>query len=169
MATTSFHELLGRRLLATGAALTVTAGLVGGAMLMGSGANADGSTTDTQTSVSTDTKTVDPGVAKFRADLKAARALTGQARIDAIKKIRDDAKAGVYGDKVEKRVDNHRFARIWANAPAALKADLKDVRKAAPEDRPALRHDIFEKALDGTYGDKAQKRAEKLKDFVDGK
>ena len=105
--------------------------------------------------------------AKFKADLKAARALTGQARIDAIKKVRSDAKAGKYGPRIEKRVE-HARARIWGHAPAALKADLKAARAADPADRPAKLHAIFVKAEAGDYGDQVKKHADKLKAIVDG-
>lgn len=171
MATTSFHHLLGRKLVATGTALTVTTGLVGGALLMGSGASADTTSTDTHSSVTADSSSTDSNVEEFRADLKDARELTGEARTDAVKKVLEAAKAGEYGDKVEKLVTHKgkHLARIWAHAPQELKDDLKEVREAAPEDRAALKHEIFTNALDGDYGDKAQKHAEKLKEFVDGK
>lgn len=177
MASLSFRKTLGRKLLATGVTLTVASGLAAAALLTGVGSGASASTAPVSSATSasptagTDTKGVDPGVARFRADLKEARALTGQARIDAVKKIRQDAKAGKYGDKVQKRVTNKgkRFAAIWAHAPADLKADLEDVRKADPSDRAALKHEIFTKALAGDYGDMAQKRAEKMKELVDGK
>ncbi|MDQ3157958.1 MAG: hypothetical protein M3Q98_14775 [Actinomycetota bacterium] len=171
MATTSFKETFGRKLLATGAAITVTSGLVGGAILMGSGASADSNTTtDTHSSVSADSNSVDSNVAKFRADLKDARALAGEARIEALQQIRQNAKAGEYGDKIEKRAENidNRHARIWAHAPKELKDDLREIRKADPADRAELRHEIFTKAEAGEYGDLAKKHAEKLKQFVDG-
>lgn len=170
MATTSFTETFGRKLLATGAALTVTSGLVGGAMLMGSAASADSTTTDTQSSASADRNSVDSDAEKFRADLKEVRALAGEARIDALQEIRQNAKAGEYGDKIEKRAENidNRHARIWAHAPKELKDDLREVRKADPADRDELRHEIFNKAEAGEYGDAAKQHAEKLKQFVDG-
>ncbi len=165
----SMTSILGRKFLAGGIAFVVATGLAGTALLTGmtSGAQASSDTTTTSTS----TKTVDPDVAKFRADLKAARALTGEARTEAIKKVRTDAKAGKYGDKVEKRIDRRRerAGAIWKNAPKELRADLKAARAAAPADRPAKVHEVFAKALAGDYGDRAQKRAEKLKRVVDGK
>lgn len=173
MASMTFHKILGRKLVATGVTLTVASGLVGAALLTGIGSGASASSTDVSsaTSTSSSSNAADADVARFRADLKEARALEGQARTDAVKKIREDAKAGTYGDKVQKRVTNKgkRFAAVWAHAPAELKADLQDVRKADPSDRAALKHEIFTKALAGDYGDKAQKRAEKLKELVDGK
>ncbi|MGZ5372759.1 MAG: hypothetical protein ACXWYG_03220 [Aeromicrobium sp.] len=174
MAATSPHATLGRKLLATGAALAITSGVVGGAMLMGSGASADDSSAETRSSVSADAgadgSSADSDVARFRADMQDARALTGEARTDAIKKIHQDAEAGKYGDKVQQRAERreHRRAAMWAHAPAGLKADLKEVRDAVPADRAALKHEIFTKALDGDYGDRAQKRAERLKNLVDG-
>ena len=183
MATTSFRETFGRKLLATGAALTVTSGLVGGAMLMGSAASADSITThthstssadrhsvDSHSSAGADGNPVDSEAAKFRADLKDARALTGEARMAALQEIRQNAKAGEYGDKIEKRAEkiDNRHARIWAHAPKELKDDLREVRKADPADRAELRHKIFTKAESGEYGDLAQQHAEKLKQFVEG-
>ena len=184
MATTSFRETFGRKLLATGAALTVTSGLVGGAMLMGSAASADSNTTtdthstasadsnsvDSHSSAGADGSSVDSEAAKFRADLKDARALTGEARMEALQEIRQNAKAGEYGDKIEKRAEkiDNRHARLWAHAPKELKDDLREVRKADPADRAELRHEIFTKAEAGEYGDLALQHAEKLKQFVEG-
>jgi len=168
MTSTPFRKTLGRKLLATGVTLTVAAGLAGAALLTGIGTSAsDAASASDTTTVSSDTNSVDSDVAKFRADLKEARELTGEARIEAVKKIRQDAKDGKYGDKVEKRVE--RRAGIWAHAPKELKEDLKEVRKADPSERAAKRHEIFVKALAGDYGDQAQKRAQKLQEFVDGK
>lgn len=170
MASKSFRTILGRKLVASGITLVVASGLVGAALLTGIGPGADAATTAVAAASTEDAKSVDPDVAKFRADLKAAFALEGQARIDAVKKIRQDAKAGKYGDKVEKRVERRdkKQAAMWAHAPKELKADLREVRKADPADRPAKRHEVFNKALAGDYGDKAQKRAERLKEFADG-
>lgn len=164
----SMTSVLGRKLLAGGIASIVAAGLVATALVTGviSGAQANIDTTPAATSTKTP---ADPDVAKFRAELKKARGLTGQARLDAVKKLRADAKAGRYGDKVEKRADRAHGFRLWAHAPKELKADLKAARAADPADRPAKLHEVFTKALAGDYGDKAQKRAEKLKMLVDGK
>jgi len=172
MASTSFHKILGRKLLAAGVTLAVAAGLAGVALLtgIGPGANVAASASST-TTVSSDNASADSDVARFRADLKSARALEGQDRMDALRKIHQDAKAGKYGDKVEKRVmhkDKH-FAAIWAHAPKELKADLRDARNADPSERAAKRHEIYVKALAGDYGDQVQKRAERLQEFVDGK
>lgn len=145
-------------------------GLVATALVTGVISGADASRDTTPAAASTKAQ-ADPDAARFRADLKAARELTGQARIDAVKKIRADAKSGKYGDKVEKRFDrkHNHAAAIWKNAPKELKADLKAARTAPPADRAAKMHEIFTKALAGDYGDKAQKRAERLKTLVNGK
>jgi outer membrane murein-binding lipoprotein Lpp len=165
MTSTSFHKTLGRKLLATGVTLTVAAGLVATALLTGIGTSANDAAS--ASAVSSDTTSVDSDVKRFRADLKEARELTGDARIEAVKKIRQDAKDGKYGDKVEKRIE--RRAGIWAHAPKELRADLKEVWKADASERVEKRHEIFVKALAGDYGDQAQKRAERLKEFVEGK
>lgn len=167
------HKIIGHKLLTTGITLAVASGLVTVALLTGAGnsasaATAGPSTTASTMSSSSATKSVDPEVAKFRADLKAARALTDKARIDAIKKVRTDAKAGKYGDKVERRVSHHG-ARLWAHAPKELKTDLKAARMTAPADRTAKLHEVFAKALAGDYGSGMQKRAERLRSIVDGK
>ena len=162
---------MGRRLAISALAFAIVAGIGGAIWLTSTPAPASASVSQTASSLDADSAKPSPATAaeraKFRADLKAARALTGQARIDAIKKVRTDAKAGKYGPRIEKRVEHPR-ARLWAHAPAALKADLKAARAADPADRPAKLHAIFVKAEAGDYGDKVKKHADKLKAIVDG-
>jgi hypothetical protein len=162
---------MGRRLAISALAFAIVAGIGGAIWLTSTPAPASASMSQTSSSLGSDSAKPAPATAadraKFRADLKAARALTGQARIDAIKKVRTDAKAGKYGPRIEKRVE-HARARIWGHAPAALKADLKAARAADPADRPAKLHAIFVKAEAGDYGDQVKKHADKLKAIVDG-
>ena len=162
---------MGRRLAISALAFAIVAGIGGAIWLTSTPAPASASVSQTASSLDADSTKPSPATAvdraKFRADLKAARALTGQARIDAIKQVRSDAKAGKYGPRIEKRVE-HARARLWGHAPAALKADLKAARAADPADRPAKLHAIYVKAAAGDYGDKVKKRAEKLKAIVDG-
>ncbi|MCW2799653.1 MAG: hypothetical protein JWQ70_1125 [Aeromicrobium sp.] len=107
-----------------------------------------------------------PGNTDRARDLKAARGLEGQARLDAIKKVHADALAGKYGTKVEKRVEKRtdRRAAVFALLPDNLQADLTKL-KAMPagDDRTTFRKQIRKDALDGKYGDKVQKAAELLK------
>lgn len=161
----SMTSIIGRKLLAGVIAFTVATGLIATALVTGviSGAQASTETTTTATS----TKKVDPDVARFKAAVEKARALTGQARTDALKKIHTDARAGTYGDKVEKRLDGK--SQIWGNAPKELRADLKAARAADAADRPAKLHAVFTKALAGDYGDQAKKHAAELQVIVNGK
>lgn len=165
-----FHRSLPRKLVTGGVAFAVAMGLAVTALVTGVGTSASASTATSQTASATSSKHApDPGMVKFRAALKAARALTGQARIDAIKKVRADATAGKYGPRAEKWVKNHsRRPDVWGNVPKAMRADLQAARKAAPALRPAKLHAIFVKALAGGYGKKMEKRAQELKSLVDG-
>jgi hypothetical protein len=161
---------MGRRLAVCGLAFAIVAG-IGGAIWLSSTPAPASAAVSQSASLTADSAKPSPATAAqratFRADLKAARALTGQARVDAIKKVRADARSGKYGPRIEKRVE-HAGLRLWGHAPAALKADLKAVRAADPADRPAKLHAIYVKAAAGDYGDKVKKRAEKLKAIVDG-
>lgn len=106
------------------------------------------------------------GAESLRRDLKAARALEGSDKLDALKKVRSDARAGEYGDKVEKKADRRadRRAARFALLPDELQADLEKLKSMSPgEDRKAFRKQIRADALAGTYGDKVKEAAELLK------
>jgi hypothetical protein len=162
---------LGRRLAISALAFAIVAGIGGAIWLTSTPAPASASVSQSASSLDADSTKPSPARAadraKFKADLKAARALTGQARIDAIKKVRSDAKAGKYGPRIEKRAEHPRGG-LWGHAPAKLKADLKAAHAADPADRPAKLHAIFVKAEAGDYGDRVKKHADKLKAIVDG-
>jgi hypothetical protein len=101
----------------------------------------------------------DPGRAEFRKDLKDVRGLEGQERRDALKKLRDDARDGKYGDRIdqrfERRGDHH--AAFFALLPDQLQANLKKARAIDDaDDRRAALQDIRKKALAGDYGDKVK-------------
>ncbi|MCW2749096.1 MAG: hypothetical protein JWR83_206 [Aeromicrobium sp.] len=165
---------MGRRLAISGLAFAVVAGIGGAIWLTSSTAPASASVSQTASSLdsalNTDDAKPSPATpaerAKLKADLKAARALTGQARVDALKKIRTDAKAGAYGGRIENRLGKKadRRAAFIALLPDSLQADLTKL-KAMPagEDRTAFRKQIRADALAGKYGDKVQKAAELLK------
>ena len=97
--------------------------------------------------------------AELRGDLKAARELEGTERRDALKGIREDAREGKYGDRIERQADrrgDHRAA-FFALLPDELQADLKKAREIDDaDDRKAALDDIRKKALAGDYGDKVK-------------
>lgn len=161
----SIKTAIGRRLAAAGLAFAVAAGLVSALWLTSSTDPAEARVTQTASSLDSALAT-DGDRTELRQDLKAARELEGQARKDAIKQIRADAKAGKYGDKIEKRFDRRadRRAAVFALLPDELQADLKKLRAMEPgEERKAYRDEIRQKALDGGYGNKVKEAAEKLK------
>jgi hypothetical protein len=169
---------VGRRLWVTGLVFAVAAALVSALWLTSSSKPATADVSQTAATLdaelgqdqSTPESRADAKADRkaFHADMKAARHLEGQARADAVKKVVADAKAGKYGDRIEKRFDRraaHREA-IFALLPDDLQADLKKLRAMEPGDeRKAFRDDIRQKALDGGYGDKVQEAAKKLQDF----
>ena len=157
---------IGRRLSAAGLAFAIAAGLVSALWLTSSNEPAEASITQTASTLDSALAT-DGDRAELRKDLKAAHELKGEARRDAIKQIREDARAGKYGDKVAERFDRRadRRAAVFALLPDELQADLKKLRAMEPGDeRKAYRKEIQQKALDGGYGDKVQEAAEKMKD-----
>lgn len=161
----------GRRLGAAGLASAIAVGLISALWLTTSSAPAGASVAQTASTLDSALVAETGGDrAEMRKDLKAARALDGQARKDAIRKIHTDAKAGKYGAKIEKHLGkraDHRAA-VFALLPDELQGDLKKLRSADKGDRKAMRADIRAKALDGGYGDKVKEAAEKLKDHWKG-
>lgn len=159
----------GRRLRMSGIAAATAAALVSGIWLTSStpataSVDQTASTLDTALTTGSDASSGDR--AQLRDDLKATRELDGQARADAMQKIRADAKAGNYGPRVEKRADRRsdRHAAVLALLPDELQADLTTMRTADGDDRKAQRDNIREKALAGGYGENVQDAAEVLKD-----
>lgn len=103
--------------------------------------------------------------ADLQADLKDLKAATpGADRQQQAKDIRDGALGGEYGPGVQEKAQKLQDirVRVYADLPAELKADLKDLKAADPADRRALAKDIGEKALAGDYGVKAQVVAERV-------
>lgn len=170
MTTSTLKTVLGRRLWISGIVFAIAAALVSALLLTSSPAPASieqtAATLGTELASDDSPATgTDTNREELRADLKAARDLKGQARIDALKKVRADAKAGEYGEKIEKRVDRRsdRHAAFFALLPDDLQADLKEVRAMpAGDDRKAKREQIRKDALAGEYGEKVQEAAKLL-------
>jgi hypothetical protein len=110
------------------------------------------------------------GWSRLRADLKAARALHGDARRAALADIRQKARDGSYGSGIERRADRRQIHRelFFSLLPDNLQADLTELKNAPVDQREKLRADIMDKALAGEYGADVQKAAEKLRDLRRG-
>ena len=104
------------------------------------------------------------GRSQLRADLKAAFALTGDARRDALAKIRQEAQDGAYGDRIEHRADRRQIRHdlFFSLLPDDLQTDLTNLKDAPADQREQLRADIMAKAVAGGYGPDVQKAAEQL-------
>ena len=159
MSNSTLKTMLGRRFWISGIVFAVAAALVSALWLGAAPAPATVDQTATtlgaELAANSPASGADSDGAKLRADLKAARDLTGQARVDAMKKVRADAKAGEYGDKVKKRVDRRsdRHAAFIALLPDDLQADLKEL-KAMPagDTRKAKREQILAKVVATAVG-----------------
>lgn len=105
------------------------------------------------------------GRQQLRADLKAARALDGDARRAALADIRTKARNGAYGDRIERRADRREIHHqlFFSLLPDDLQTDLTALRSASADQREQLRKDIMDKALAGDYGADVQKTAEQLR------
>ncbi|HET6167094.1 MAG TPA: hypothetical protein VFE07_09725 [Marmoricola sp.] len=105
------------------------------------------------------------GWSQLRSDLKAARALDGDARRSALDAIRQKARDGGYGDRVERRADRRevRHDLFFSLLPDNLQADLTQLKAAPDDQRKQLRETIMDKAVAGDYGSDFQKAAERLK------
>ena len=92
--------------------------------------------------------------ADLRADLKDLSSLEPGERGPAAREIREEARDGEYGDRVEERAERvaERRIKIRINMPVELREDLKELRAAEPEERRALAEQIAANALDGDYG-----------------
>jgi hypothetical protein len=103
--------------------------------------------------------------ADLQGDLKDLASLEPGERGPAAREIREDAREGEYGDRVEERGERvaERRIRILANMPLELRRDLKELRAADAEDRRALAEEIAANALEGDYGPKAQSAVERIR------
>lgn len=104
--------------------------------------------------------------AELRGDLSAIRELPAEERPEALREIREDALEGAYGEGVQAGAERIKERRLgaWASLPPELKADLIELRQAAPGERRELAEVIAQNALDGEYGEKAQATAERVRD-----
>lgn len=102
--------------------------------------------------------------ANLRSDLKNLKSLPKGDRAAAARDIRQGALAGKYGPDVQRHAErvHGRAFRVWGDLPSALQSDLKDLKAAAPADRPALAKNIGEKALAGDYGTQVQDAAKRI-------
>ncbi|WP_210593474.1 hypothetical protein [Streptomyces sp. GESEQ-35] len=103
---------------------------------------------------------------ELRADLRELRTLEPEQRRAAAARIWQDALAGDYGARVRIRAleARHRYEGL----PEELRDDIEDLRGLDDEERDDALHHIRDKALDGAYGDRiarwAQRRAEVWKE-----
>jgi hypothetical protein len=102
--------------------------------------------------------------ADLRGDLSAIRDLPADERQAALREVRHGALDGQYGAGVQEKAEALKVRRLdaWATMPPELRADLVELRQAAPGERRALAEEIAQNALDGDYGDKAQATAERI-------
>ncbi|MCW2855796.1 MAG: hypothetical protein JWR52_1411 [Marmoricola sp.] len=163
---TSFRTLLAGR--ARVAALVVgalVAGALGYALALSGGTAATASPSLSADNALTAALTASSSGSGLRADLAAARAKTGAARVAALGQIRAEALAGGYGDAVKRAAERRGIKRelILSLLPANLQADLANLRSAPAGQRKALRQQILTKAVAGDYGPQVQTAAERLK------
>lgn len=157
---TSSPPRVGHRTRVAGLALAVATAVGVGVWMAPAGA-------DTSTAVVHDGPGDDPGNAELRKELKNAHNLEGDERRDAMKGIREDARDGKYGDRVEQRSERRgdRHAAFEALLPDEMQADIKKAKEAEDADEAkALREDIHEKALAGGYGEKVKAAFEILEE-----
>jgi hypothetical protein len=183
---TPFFSFVSRKVIGVVAVFAVVAAtLVGFAVVRGAGAPSGGPSSgsdltadvvDSQafeaaladpTSVDTATSDHGGGWQQLRADLKAARALEGDARRQALADIRAKARDGAYGAGIERRADRRqiRHQLVFDLLPDNLQADLTALRNAPADQRKGLRADIMDKALAGGYGPDVQKAATQLQEL----
>lgn len=105
--------------------------------------------------------------ANLRSDLQDARKLPAGQRGKALRAIREKAlHSDDYGTRAqrwaERRVRQHAF--VAGQMPRDLRQDLRAVRKLPAEQRPDKRKEIRGKVLTGDYGERAQKRAQRVQE-----
>lgn len=156
--------------------LALLVGVLGGALIGGSALLGVSASAAPATSASTSAATAGAAKScgwrlkymtpKLRADLKAARALPKGERRPAVRKIVRAARAGDYGNRVQrlaKQRYRHHLA-VWRKLPADFKSDLKKARHLpAGAERKAALKEIRKDALAGDYGSYAKKVAERRK------
>ena len=110
------------------------------------------------------------GWRRLRSDVKAARSLDGDARRDALAAIREQARDGAYGDRIEHRADRRQIRHdlFLSLLPDDLQSDLTRLKAAPADQRKQLRADIMDKAVAGDYGADVQTAAEQLRALRQG-
>jgi hypothetical protein len=160
--TDRIHRLFGRRGRIVALLVAVVAAVGIGSIWMGPASSTD-ETQQTAEAMDLAFAAADSGDdgdrGELRGDLEKARELHGTARRDALKGIREDARDGKYGDRVERHADRRgdHAAAFFALLPDELQADLKEARAIDDtDDRKAAFEDIRTKAAAGDYGDKVK-------------
>jgi len=183
----SFARFVSRKMLRVIAVFAVVAAAtVGGTLARGDAGSAPG-TVDLESSLSdpeafaailddptvaaSDRADQDRGRQQLRADVRAARALEGDARREALAAIRARAQDGEYGDGIERRADRRqvRHDLFLSLLPDDLRADLTELKSASADKRAELRGQILDRALAGDYGPEVQHAAEQLQALRDGR
>ena len=154
--------------------LTVTATLALTAALVASGSIAASAADTPSTTASSDEchfGSLLVGVwlhlpADLRSDLRDLKDQEPGDRAQAAREIRKAAKSGAYGPGVQDRANRmqDRRAQALATMPPELRADLRELREAAPAERRDLATSIADAARAGDYGPKAQLVAERLEE-----
>jgi hypothetical protein len=101
----------------------------------------------------------------LQADLLAISDLPAAERKAAAADIRAAALAGEYGEKVQQRAEKGQQRRglLWMRLPDDLRADLAELADTDTRDeRLALAEQIADEALDGGYGPRVQRVAERM-------
>jgi hypothetical protein len=162
----SFSSLLaGKRRMVVAVTGAVVAAAVGYSLALAGGTTATASPTPTSDSALTAALTKADGPrAALASDLKAARALSGAARLAALKQVRAKALAGGYGAAVERRAEKRGIKRdlVVSLLPDNLQSDLTALRAAPADQHKAMRQQIMTKALAGDYGADVKAAAERL-------
>ncbi|MXM67666.1 hypothetical protein GR925_30580 [Streptomyces sp. HUCO-GS316] len=100
---------------------------------------------------------------RLRADLRELRGMAPDKRTEAAARIWRDALAGEYGTRA--RIRAHEAQRRLRHLPEELRADIRELRGLTGEERREELLAIRDKALDGGYGDRVQRWAERRSSF----
>jgi hypothetical protein len=99
----------------------------------------------------------------LRGDLRALEDMSPAERAGAVRQIREDARAGDYGSRVQQFAErrDERRDRIRSHLPDELRDDLEAALEAEDGDRRDALLAVREAALSGEYGDRVQRAAER--------
>jgi hypothetical protein len=103
-------------------------------------------------------------------DILAALSLSGREQHRALLAVRYAALHGIYGERVERRAEalRHRRVLVYRTLPAQLKADIRAARALPYDEQRDAILAIRAAALQGAYGERVQRLAERRQRFVDG-